>query len=40
MKFRLGDPGKERYSEWEGFAGSADFAASRLGPNQRQSRII
>lgn len=32
VKFRLGDPGKGRYSVQEGFAGSADSDASTLGP--------
>jgi hypothetical protein len=31
-KLRLGDPSKNRYSVWEGFAGSANFAASAFRP--------
>ena len=38
VKFRLGDPSKGRYSEREGFAGSANSAAegsARIDANQR-----
>jgi hypothetical protein len=32
IELRLGDPSKKRYSVREGFAGSANFAASAFHP--------
>jgi hypothetical protein len=37
IELRLGDPSKKRYSVREGFAGSANFAASAFRPEPTQT---